>query len=141
MKAQTKYLTANPRVSVAHRAVRTALKQGRLLRPEHCDKCGQRPGKAKDGRACIHAHHHRGYNRPLDVMWLCPKCHKNEDGGAAGERNGNAKLTVHAIAEIRSTLGKTKALAKKYGVDRTTIQRARRGVNWKAAALQPKGER
>jgi len=35
-----------------------------------------------------------------------------------------------AVSEILGTSGKTRALAKKYGVDRTTIQKIRRGVNW-----------
>src|SRR5258707_11637000 len=42
-----------------------AVKSGKLER-KPCVVCGSRP---------THAHHF-DYSRPLDVIWLCPKCHK-----------------------------------------------------------------
>lgn len=49
--------------------VRTALAEGVLIRPNHCESCGLAP-KGKT----IHAHHD-DYGRPLAVRWLCFKCH------------------------------------------------------------------
>lgn len=44
-----------------------------------------------------------------------------------GERSILSKLTDAAVADIQSQKGNTKALCVKYGVHRSTIQRARRG--------------
>jgi hypothetical protein len=57
----------------------------------------------------------------------------------SGASNGRARLTWEDVARIRLTTGNTKGLASEFGVDRTTIQKIRRGVNWKItreAALQ-----
>lgn len=45
------------------------------LTPLPCEMCG-RDGKMKSGKRLIHMHH-SDYNKPLDVIWLCPKCHFN----------------------------------------------------------------
>lgn len=50
-----------------------AVKRGILKRKAVCEKCGATP-VFSDGRSGIHAHH-RDYNKPLDVMWLCQQCH------------------------------------------------------------------
>lgn len=55
----------------AHAAVKMAVKRGQLVRPELCERCGQR------GRRIEAAHH--DYTKPLEVTWLCPTCHRLED--------------------------------------------------------------
>lgn len=57
---------ANPDRNMAHRAVFVAVRAGRLIKPENCSECG------RAGR--IHGHH-EDYSRPLDVVWLCGRCH------------------------------------------------------------------
>ncbi|HSZ58508.1 MAG TPA: hypothetical protein VK797_22770 [Tepidisphaeraceae bacterium] len=54
--------------------VANALRDGRLQKPERCQRCGK--------RRRLTAHHHKGYARKhrLDVRWLCNGCHKIEDG-------------------------------------------------------------
>lgn len=54
----------------ASRAVQRAIKRGILTRPTVCEECG------KDGT--IQAAHY-DYDRPLDVRWLCPRCHYRWD--------------------------------------------------------------
>jgi hypothetical protein len=57
----------------AQNMVEHAMRAGIIRRPEQCSSCGS-TGKFKDGRSSIQAHH-CDYNKPLDVMWLCQKCH------------------------------------------------------------------
>jgi hypothetical protein len=59
---------ANPLAAKAHAAVLRSVKRGEIVRPNHCTDCNE---KRK-----LHAHHHRGYERPLDVEWLCASCHR-----------------------------------------------------------------
>lgn len=54
----------NPAGYKAHTALGYALKDGKVCK-EPCLFCG---------REDVHAHH-RDYSKPLDVIWLCPKCH------------------------------------------------------------------
>lgn len=54
----------------AHAAVRRALKTGELVKPEACGCCGAGPYSAPFLEA-----HHVNYRRPLDVRWLCKRCH------------------------------------------------------------------
>jgi len=49
--------------------VKTAILQGKLVRPDHCEDCGGTP---------VHSHHD-DYSKPLEVRWLCPKCHAKAD--------------------------------------------------------------
>ena len=51
----------------ARKKLEYAVRRGRIKRPDACDSCGI-VGK-------IQGHHHKGYKNPLDVIWLCPKCH------------------------------------------------------------------
>jgi hypothetical protein len=84
------------RRAVANRVYR-ALKAGLLTRPDTCDRCGQDPGVARDGRPMIHAHH-EDYDLPLDVTWLCTTCHGVEHRLTVGV---DARPTVNARAAGR----------------------------------------
>lgn len=60
----------------AHEQVYRAVRSGALKRLP-CERCG--------ATHCVHGHH-EDYSRPLDVRWLCPKCHARHHlsiGGAA----------------------------------------------------------
>jgi hypothetical protein len=51
----------------ARSVVGAAIRGGKLLRPSTCNRCG---------RSCkLEAHHHVGYDKPLEVQWLCKTCH------------------------------------------------------------------
>jgi hypothetical protein len=66
----------------AHHAVKYALRVGKLVRPECCSKCGDKPFPRSDGLSRLQAHHHNGYAKEhrLDVVWLCAYCHRQERG-------------------------------------------------------------
>ena len=63
------YHQRNPEKRRAHRAVWRAVKNGSLVRPDHCSECGVSANEFR-----IHAHH-EDYGAPLDVEWLCAPCH------------------------------------------------------------------
>jgi len=52
-----------------HNYVALAVKFGQLIRTESCEKCKI--------QCKPHAHHH-DYTKPLEVEWLCRKCHGKE---------------------------------------------------------------
>lgn len=69
VKAKTAaYRRANPEKRAAHQAVQTALRNGSLVR-EPCG-CGEKKTHA----------HHDDYGKPLDVRWLCHRCHMKAHG-------------------------------------------------------------
>ena len=61
------YRKRNVARSKAYSKVGYALKTGKLIRPKECSKCGR---KCKP-----QAHHHNGYQNPLEITWLCRDCH------------------------------------------------------------------
>ena len=72
-----RWVERNPVKKRAAVTVNNAVRDGKLLKPDTCESCGA------TGR--IHGHH-CDYSKPLDVMWLCPACHKkwhHENGEGA----------------------------------------------------------
>ncbi len=67
----------------AHYLVAKAIKRGELVRPKSCEECRKSPPPNRRGAAQIQAHHHNGYENPLDVQWLCPTCHLRVNGATA----------------------------------------------------------
>ncbi len=58
----------------AQNMVEYAIRIGVLIRPLTCENCSKPAKQMKDGRSDIQAHH-ADYNKPLEVRWLCQKCH------------------------------------------------------------------
>ena len=54
----------------ARKLVERAVESGRLVRPDRCSLC-------KNVEFC--EAHHEDYATPLDVVWLCTKCHDKQD--------------------------------------------------------------
>jgi DNA-binding NarL/FixJ family response regulator len=78
--------------SRAQKAVRQAIKKGRLIRPTICEQCHQ--------QRYIRAHHD-DYSKPLEVRWLCTRCHsllvcdnhKPKKTGICNDGRGNRPKT------------------------------------------------
>lgn len=52
----------------ARSAVNHGLRDGKIVKPKVCMDCGRElPLEA----------HHKDYNKPLDVDWICKECHEN----------------------------------------------------------------
>ncbi len=87
---------ADPR---AHAAVQKAIAKGELRRPEVCEVCGEKP----KGRAKIHAHH-KDYAKPLDVEWLCPRCHRQVGPGENGRTDLGWRMFRITLADDQWTV-------------------------------------
>ena len=62
-----------PQKEKARKAVRQAVRSGRLYKPYNCSECKKTFSKNKiEG-------HHEDYDKPLEVRWLCRRCHKKLD--------------------------------------------------------------
>lgn len=60
----------NPEIALAHSRVFHALRKGEIIRPSSCERCG--------GSGRIEASH-TDYSKPLDIEWLCVRCHRIKD--------------------------------------------------------------
>ena len=72
-------------------------------------------------------------NEPEHYEPRCKQCHEAYDLALKprGEKHGNAVFTEDQIRAIRAADGiGSRELARKYGVNRTTIQRIRSGRTW-----------
>lgn len=63
----------SPTVSKSHKR-KAHVAARKLPRPASCSDCG--------AVGPVHGHH-EDYDKPLDVVWLCPKCHVAEHLGPA----------------------------------------------------------
>lgn len=66
------YNLLNKHKIYARQKVMSAVYSGRIVRPSNCSCCG------KD---CLPDAHHEDYYKPLDVIWLCRKCHQIKHNG------------------------------------------------------------
>ena len=64
---QTVHRRNNPEKSRARAMITRYIREGKMQR-KPCEHCGKEPA---------HAHHH-DYSKPLDVTFLCVRCHHNE---------------------------------------------------------------
>ncbi len=62
------WMERNPEKARAHRLFREAVRAGAVVRKSECEACHCR-------HAPIHAHHD-DYSKPLEVIYLCPTCHR-----------------------------------------------------------------
>ena len=61
-------------VDRAQNILEKAVEKGIIERHLECEKCGVLNPRFKNGRTAIQAHH-SDYDKPLEVMWLCQRCH------------------------------------------------------------------
>lgn len=59
----------HPEKAAARNALNNAVRDGKIWKPEFCWECGHRFDREKI------TGHHPDYSKPLEVVWLCFKCH------------------------------------------------------------------
>jgi ribosomal protein S27AE len=64
-KTAEKWNKLHPKEANARFLVAYAVRCGRIKKTK-CVKCGNKNSQA----------HHEDYDKPLEVIWLCPVCHK-----------------------------------------------------------------
>lgn len=68
-KYKATQIERHPEKYAARNAVMNAIKAGKLVAAEACERCGS--------RGLLHGHH-PDYKKMLDVEWLCVPCHTKE---------------------------------------------------------------
>lgn len=66
-RSRTKWLEKNAVKRAAHILVNNRLRDGTLVKPKFCECCGKEKKRING--------HHDDYTKPLEVRWLCCKCH------------------------------------------------------------------
>tara|TARA_R110000868_G_scaffold133217_4_gene344732 strand:- start:1541 stop:2155 length:615 start_codon:yes stop_codon:yes gene_type:complete len=70
-KKTYEYIARYPEKKKAVASVNNAIMYGKMIRPSKCSRC---PNENNiEG-------HHTDYSKPLEVIWLCRKCHNKEHG-------------------------------------------------------------
>lgn len=69
-QAKKRWDEKNKHKKAAHSKVQKAIIKGIIIKPDECQKCKTISNKIEG--------HHRDYSKPLDVIWLCKKCHTAE---------------------------------------------------------------
>ena len=79
------YRKTNPEKYAAHNAVKIAVKRGDLPRVSTCDcvDCGIQAAE----------YHHEDYNKPLEVVALCKKCHVKRHHPSTNELTNHSHQT------------------------------------------------
>lgn len=124
----------NQHKRIAHNKVNSALRSGKLVRPTKCDSCHLES-------RFIDAHHH-DYSAPLEVHWLCRKCHSAEHGKIPrgktilrGDKVGNATKTNKEIKITKKLIElgvATKIISLALDMPTGMILKIKRGEIWKS---------
>jgi len=66
IKKRKQYASKNKAKVKAALMVNYEIRKGRIKRPSECSNCN---------KPCKPDAHHDDYNKPLEVSWLCRRCH------------------------------------------------------------------
>lgn len=66
-RSEESFKRRRPEVLRARRQLQRAVRLGTISRPGHCTACPA---------ICVPEGHHPDYTKPLQVNWLCRKCHR-----------------------------------------------------------------
>lgn len=116
----------------ARKATQRAVRAGKLTRPDVCSRCGN----TDDIQA-----HHKDYDAPLDVVWLCGTCHRATH---AGERRGKGRpakpipqgtVTPTALAQAEAAFRRVSARAEEAREHRNALVLTALAEGWTHAHI------
>jgi hypothetical protein len=58
--------------NISRNKIEICIKNGSIKKPNSCENCNK--------ISKLEAHHYKGYEHPLDVIWLCKDCHLRKHG-------------------------------------------------------------
>jgi hypothetical protein len=67
LKGYERYIPTHRKEINARNLINLHIRRGKLMKPNHCSNC---LGISKKIEA-----HHEDYNKPLEIIWVCSKCH------------------------------------------------------------------
>lgn len=73
LETRIKTCAKNPTQKNARRALNAAVEAGAMKVPDSCSGCGVSGSETRLGA------HHYDYAKPLDVVWVCARCHRHLD--------------------------------------------------------------
>lgn len=125
----------NPTHANASRVVDAAVKAGVIQKPSRCSGCG-----CHDEESRITAHHY-DYTKPLDVVWVCSKCHRQLD---ANRREREGEKPFGTSRQVAMLLGGVelcrfdtiKDAAKAVGRSTSSIHQCLSGISKKCAGVE-----
>lgn len=62
------WVERNPEKRAASIILNNAIKRGFIIKPNRCSICKEKTNRING--------HHKDYNKPLKVLWVCSSCHK-----------------------------------------------------------------
>lgn len=68
-RAVKKNINKYPKKATARNKLNYAVSQGKIKKPQKCSKCGEAEKRIEG--------HHEDYSKPLEVKWVCTKCHSS----------------------------------------------------------------
>lgn len=89
----------------AHNELNNSLRDGKILKPSNCQNC-----KIE----CNPHGHHDDYSKPLDVRWLCTKCHTDFHNAV---REKERELERQGLSDLFDNHKLIKHVAKTYWND------------------------
>jgi hypothetical protein len=91
-----------PTADEARARVRRAVRNGVLVKPDACERCGRDASESRPYG--LHGHHHNGYDEPhvLDVQWVCASCHAHIHGNACLTPEERLELSRRAALAYRA---------------------------------------
>lgn len=137
MQTQTQFSNKDKRK--AGQLARKAVKGGQIIKPDACTHCG---------KSIKLEMHHPDYARPLDVVWLCEKCHIQlhmKANGHTPRADGHNlsrpknKLTPREIEVLKlACIGhKNKSIADLLKIGIRTVETHRERINRFARVSSP----
>ena len=73
IRRATERKAEHPEKYRCHYALTNAVRDGRIKKPDRCSRCNEKASRIEG--------HHDDYSKPLEVVWLCPLCHRRYYSG------------------------------------------------------------